>query len=166
MHLGLEAVGVGRGDEDDHDAIHVCHFGSNTLFRCHTRTRRHLLAISTSIRTHRNCRRTTHKAIIPVPALPVLLRIWTPSTRSPPGQIGSREDAAHAFPMTYKRRMVGQTISHPTASGFRTSLSRSMPQDAATAEGGTITTDDNCRRTLPHHGATRHQQGRLETVYG
>lgn len=163
MHLGLEAVGVGRGDEVittpytfAASAEVIRYFDATPVLVdiCPSdfNIDPGLIEAAVTPRT---------KAIIPVHiagAAADLDAIYQIAARH---RLAVIEDAAHAFPMTYKRRMVGQTIN--PSDGFRVphivAFSFYATKTLTTAEGGMITTDDDALaercRIMGLHGISK-----------
>lgn len=163
MHLGLEAVGVGPGDEVittpytfAASAEVIRYFDAKPVlvdicpgdFNIDPA----LIEAAVTPRT---------KAIIPVHiagAAADLDAIYDIAARH---GLAIIEDAAHAFPTTYKGRMIGQTINRPDGVQLPHIVAFSFyaTKTLTTAEGGMITTDDDALaercRIMGLHGISK-----------
>lgn len=157
LHLGLEAMGVGPGDQVittpftfSATAAAVRHTGAEVLFA--DIDRRTFNIDPDSVARLLKEKGKGVKVILPVHFAGQACDM--DALLSLAGDAGARvlEDAAHALPTTYKGRMVG-TIGDATVYSFYAT------KTIATGEGGMVTTDDEALarriRTMRLHGIDR-----------
>ena len=161
MHLALEAIGVSPGDEVvvpdmtfAATAEVVVYLGARPVFvDCHPDS----LLINEENLEAAITPRT--KAIMPVHYAGQACEMDAILELARQKKIKVIEDAAHAFPASYKDRIVG-AIGHATAFSFYAT------KPLAVGEGGMLTTDDEAvaerARIMSLHGMTRGGKHRYE----
>lgn len=169
MHLALEAVGVGLGDEVVTSpytfaatAAVIQHLGGTPVFADvlpDTLTMDpKLVAAAVTSRT---------KVIMPVHVAGHPAEMEELLALADDNGLAVVEDAAHAFPTTYQGRMVGSFLGTPAQAGtVRTAACFSFysTKTITTGEGGMICTDDDALadrcRLMSLHGMSRNAWAR------
>jgi perosamine synthetase len=154
LHLGLDALGIGAGDEVlvptltfASTAATVLHVGAGVrLVDCEADT------LNMSVQdAERRCTART-KAIVPVHFAGHPCEMDGIRELAEARGLTVMEDAAHALPARYRGRMIG-TLSELTVFSFYAT------KNLTTGEGGMVTTDDPALgerlRTRRLHGMTR-----------
>ncbi len=154
LHLGLNALGVGPGDEV---LVPTMTFASTAATVVHTGAHPRLVDCEADTMNisvddaERRCSPNT-KAIVPVHFAGHPCDMDTVRNLASTHQLAVMEDAAHALPARYRGRMVG-SMSELTVFSFYAT------KNLTTGEGGMVTSDDEALsdriRSRRLHGMTR-----------
>jgi dTDP-4-amino-4,6-dideoxygalactose transaminase len=161
MHLALEAIGLQRGDEVittpytfAATAEVIRYFDARPVFvdidpRC-LNMRPDCIEAAITTRT---------KAIIPIHIAGLPAEMDAINAIASRHNLAIIEDAAHAFPTTYKRRMIGQADKEQLGVKQLVCFSFYATKTITTGEGGMIITDDEALaercRIMALHGISK-----------